>query len=89
MISVVKVLNETLTKSLNIISNSLNNGAYCIGVFINSRKAFNICSHKILQKLLHHPGIKDRALAWFKSYLGTHGIQFKKIYYLPLQGGKS
>ncbi len=51
------------------MSNSLNSGNYCIGVFLDLRKAFDVCSHDILFKKLAKFGIKDGVLKWFESYL--------------------
>jgi hypothetical protein len=64
-----KSTEQNLTKALNIISSALNKGEFCIGIFIDLRKAFDVCSHSILLKKLKHLGIKNQALAWFKSYL--------------------
>ncbi len=32
----------------NFIGNALNNGNYCIGIFLDLPKAFDTCSHSIL-----------------------------------------
>jgi hypothetical protein len=37
---------------VNYISQALNDGKYCIGVFLDLRKAFDVCSHPILLKKL-------------------------------------
>jgi Reverse transcriptase (RNA-dependent DNA polymerase) len=60
---------QNLDKSLNIITEVLNKGDFCIGVFIDLCKAFNVCSHKILLKKLF--GINNVALEWFRSYLAN------------------
>jgi Reverse transcriptase (RNA-dependent DNA polymerase) len=52
-------------------SNALNKGEYCIGIFIDLRKAFDVCSHKILLKKLKYFGINNIALEWFRSYLAN------------------
>jgi ribonuclease P/MRP protein subunit RPP40 len=54
---------------MNFISNSLNKGNFCVGVFLNLRKAFDTCSHDILIKKLSKLGIKNTSLEWFRSYL--------------------
>jgi Reverse transcriptase (RNA-dependent DNA polymerase) len=66
-----KSTEQNFVKSLNIISEALNNGDICIGVFIDLRKAFDVCSHEILLKKLKNFGIKDKALDWFRSYLAS------------------
>ena len=56
---------------INYITNSLNNNNYCIGIFLDLKKAFDVCSHSILLKKLKKFGIDDTALLWFKSYLAN------------------
>jgi hypothetical protein len=36
----------------NKITEALNDGKYCIGIFLDLKKAFDVCSHKILLKKL-------------------------------------
>ncbi len=55
----------------NFISNALNNGNFCVGVFLDLRKAFDVCSHEILLKKLKKFGINGTTLGWFKSYLAN------------------
>jgi hypothetical protein len=47
----------------------LNENKYCIGIFLDVKKAFDVVSHDILLKKLNKMGIKNRELEWFKSYL--------------------
>jgi hypothetical protein len=54
---------------VNYISNALNEGNYCIGIFLDLKKAFDVCSHEILLKKLSKFGIEGTAHNWFKSYL--------------------
>ena len=42
---------------------------YCIGVFLDLRKAFDVCSHEILLKKLKKMGILGTTHKWFTSYL--------------------
>jgi hypothetical protein len=60
---------HNLIHVINFISNALNNGNYCIGVFLDLKKAFDVCSHDILLKKLTKFGINDLELAWFRNYL--------------------
>ncbi len=64
-----------LLQLTNIINNALNEKKYAIGIFLEIKKAFNVCSHSILLHKLHKLGIRDTALQWFTSYL--HGRQQK------------
>ncbi len=47
----------------------MNNDKYCVGVFFDLKKAFDICSHEILLMKLSRMGIRGTALDWFRSYL--------------------
>ena len=56
---------------INYISSALNEGKFCVGVFLDLKKAFDVCNHKILLKKLNHLGVKGLALKWFTSYLSN------------------
>ena len=60
---------QNLLHIVNYITNALNENKYCIGIFLDLKKAFDVCSHDILLKKLQKMGIKDSAYQWFKSYL--------------------
>ena len=60
---------HNLLHVVNYISQSLNNGNYCLGIFLDLKKAFDVCSHDILLKKLKKLGIEGSALDWFSSYL--------------------
>jgi hypothetical protein len=60
---------HNLLQIVNYISNALNEGNYCIGVFLDLKKAFDVCSHEILLKKLEKMGIRGISYAWFKNYL--------------------
>ena len=47
----------------------MNDGEFCIGIFLDLRKAFDACNHKILFKKLKSKGVTGKSLDWFKSYL--------------------
>ena len=64
-----KSTEHNLLHVTNEIGKALNEGNFCIGLFLDLRKAFNVCSHEILLMKLEKLGIKDKALEWFKSYL--------------------
>jgi hypothetical protein len=62
---------HNLLKVFNFIGDALNKGNFCIGIFLDLRKAFDMCSHEILLKKLHNLGVRNIALDWFRSYLSN------------------
>jgi hypothetical protein len=67
-----------LVQALNFIGKALNDNEYCLGVFFDLRKAFDVCSYDVLIMKLEKMGIKGNTLSWFKSYL-TERKQFVDI----------
>jgi len=51
------------------ISQAIDKGEYCIGLFLDLSKAFDTIDHNILINKLYHYGIRGTSLEWFKSYL--------------------
>ena len=66
-----KSTEHNLIHAFNFISDSFNENKYCLGVFFDLKKAFDVCSADILLMKLEKIGIRGTALAWFKSYLGN------------------
>ncbi len=62
----------------NYIYDALSKGEYCIGLFLDLRKAFDVCSHDILLTKLKYLGIKGTPLKWFESYLNER-MQFVEV----------
>ena len=57
------------------ITKAMENGEFCIGLFIDFRKAFDTVDHSILLEKLSHYGIRGIAHDWISSYL-TNRQQF-------------
>ena len=51
------------------IKESIDNGKYGCGIFIDLKKAFDTVNHKVLLTKLEHYGIRGALLKWFQSYL--------------------
>ena len=66
-----KSTEHNLIHLINNIGSSINEGKYCIGVFLDLKKAFDTVPHNLLLKKLSKLGINDTALNWFKSYLSN------------------
>jgi hypothetical protein len=60
---------QNLLQIVNYIAEAINENLYCIGVFLDLKKAFDVCSHEILLKKLKKMGINGTAHNWFTSYL--------------------
>ncbi len=60
---------HNLLHKINYVSTALNDGNYCIGVFLDFKKAFDVCSHSILLKKLAKMGITGVTHRWFSDYL--------------------
>jgi hypothetical protein len=64
-----KSTEQNLIHLINSIGQAINEDKYCIGIFLDLKKAFDVVSHDILLKKLEKMGIRGTTLQWFKSYL--------------------
>jgi hypothetical protein len=64
-----KSTEHNLIHIFNHIAESLNNGEITVGVFLDLKKAFDVCDHQILLRKLNKYGISGVPLDWFTSYL--------------------
>jgi hypothetical protein len=71
-----KSTEHALLHITNRIGQALNENKYCVGIFLDLKKAFDVVPHNILLKKLEKLGITGTALAWFKSY---HSNRTQKV----------
>jgi retron-type reverse transcriptase len=64
-----KSTEQTFLHITDYITKALNKGDYCIALFLDLKKAFDVCSHEILLKKMKKFGVDNLALRWFESYL--------------------
>jgi len=57
-----KSTEHNLIHAVNYIGQAFNENKYCLGVFFDLKKAFDVCSHSILLMKLERMGV--RGLPW-------------------------
>ena len=62
---------HTLISMSEKIRNTVDNGNYGCGIFIDLKKAFDTVNHSMLLRKLDHYGIRGISLQWFESYLSN------------------
>ena len=60
---------SALLSSIDYVINSLDQGKYVAGLFLDLKKAFDVIDYDILLVKLKHYGVRDLNLRWFESYL--------------------
>jgi hypothetical protein len=90
-----KSTEHNLVHVTNYIGSALNEGKWCIGIFLDLKKAFDTVQHDILLRKLEKFGIRGTALDWFASYLSNRSqcvdingslSDFKRIIMSVFQG---
>jgi hypothetical protein len=68
-----KSTQHNLIQLTNFINSALNDKKYAIGIFLDLKKAFDVCSHSILLRKLHNLGIGTQHFNGSQAYLrGRH-----------------
>ena len=62
---------HALISLIEIIKQTIDNGNYGCGIFIDLKKPFDTVNHLILFKKLEHYGIRSIPLEWLKSFLNN------------------
>jgi hypothetical protein len=66
-----KSTEHNLIHVTNYIGQALNDSKWCIGIFLDLKKAFDTVQHDILLRKLEKFGVRGTALRWFTTYLSN------------------
>lgn len=56
---------------IDFVSKALNNNEYCLGIFLDVKKAYDSVSHEILLAKLENAGVRGIPLLWIKSFISN------------------
>ena len=62
---------HALLEPLEKIYTNLDDGKFCVGIFLDLSKAFDTIDHSILLTKLKHYGFRGKICEWFASYLSN------------------
>lgn len=68
---------HNLLQVTNFIGQALNENKWCIGIFLDLKKAFDCLRHNILLRKLQKFGVTGTAHKWFSSYLSNRSQRVK------------
>ena len=62
---------HAILEPANSVSNSIENGKFTLGIYIDFSKSLDTVHHTILLNKLNRYGIKNKYYDWFKCYLNN------------------
>ena len=70
-----------LIRLIDQISSSIDSKKFCVGIFLDLLKAFNMVNHTILLNKLENYGFKGTALQWVRNYLSSRKqyVEFNSV----------
>ena len=71
---------HAVLEAVDYASRAINSNEFCVGIFLDVKKAYDCVDHSVLLSKLENAGIRGVPLEWFKSFIS--GRRFK----LPLDG---